>query len=210
MPKVLITSGPTVEKIDPVRFISNFSSGKMGRELAKAFLDGGYEVTVVSGPVSVSYPALTQVVNVNSAVEMLDVCENEFLSSDVIVCCAAVCDYRPKVCATEKLKKGKDDDALSQIELVKNPDILKTLSSKKAENQIVIGFCAETVNLLENAKLKLRNKRCDMIVANDVSEGKVFGKEETAGVIVTEKMTKEFLCNKTKLARLIVEQTKLF
>ena len=210
MPKVLITSGPTVEKIDPVRFISNFSSGKMGCELAKAFLDGGYEVTVVSGPVSVSYPALTQVVNVNSAVEMLDVCENEFPSSDVIVCCAAVCDYRPKVCATEKLKKGRDDDALSHIELVKNPDILKTLSSKKAENQIVIGFCAETENLLENAKLKLRNKRCDMIVANDVSEGKVFGKEETAGVIVTEKMTKKFLCNKTELAKLIVEQTKLF
>ena len=210
MPKVLITSGPTVEKIDPVRFISNFSSGKMGCELAKAFLDGGYEVTVVSGPVSVSYPPLTQVVNVNSAVEMLDVCENEFLSSDVIVCCAAVCDYRPKVCATEKLKKGRDDDALSHIELVKNPDILKTLSSKKAENQIVIGFCAETENLLENAKLKLRNKRCDMIVANDVSEGKVFGKEETTGFIVTEKMTKKFLCNKAELAKLIVEQTKLF
>ena len=182
----------------------------MGYELAQAFLNNGYDVTVVTGPVSISYPLLTKVVHVNSALEMLGASEKEFDAADIVVCCAAVCDYRPKVCATEKLKKGKDDDALSHIELVKNPDILKTLSSKKAENQIVIGFCAETENLLENAKLKLRNKRCDMIVANDVSEGKVFGKEETAGVIVTEKMTKKFLCNKTELAKLIVEQTKLF
>ena len=210
MPKVLITSGPTVEKIDPVRYISNFSSGKMGCELAGAFLGSGCEVTVVSGPVSISYPLLTKVVHVNSAVEMLVACEKEFDATDIVVCCAAVCDYRPKVCASEKLKKGKDDEALSQIELVKNPDILKTLSSKKAESQIVIGFCAETENFLENAKHKLRNKCCDMIVANDVSEGKVFGKDETAGYIVAEKTTKKFLCSKQKLAELIVEETKLF
>ena len=210
MPKVLITSGPTVEKIDPVRFISNFSSGKMGCELAGAFLGSSCEVTVVSGPVSVSYPKLTQVVHVNSALEMLAACEKEFDAADIVVCCAAVCDYRPKVCATAKLKKGCDDEALSHIELVRTPDILKTLSSKKAENQIVIGFCAETENLLENAKQKLRDKGCNMIVANDVSEGKVFGKDETAGYIVTEKTTKTFLCSKQKLAELIVEETKLF
>ena len=210
MPKVLITSGPTVEKIDPVRYISNFSSGKMGCELARAFLTEGYEVTVVSGPVSVSYPSLTKVVQVNSAVEMLEACEEEFAAADVIVCCAAVCDYRPKICAAQKLKKGKDDDALSRIELVKNPDILKTLSSKKCNEQIVVGFCAETENLLENARDKLKSKGCDMVVANDVSEGKVFGDDETAGFIVTKKMTKEFLCNKFELAKLIVEQTELF
>ena len=210
MKKVLITSGPTVEKIDPVRFISNFSSGKMGCELAKAFLDEDYEVVVVSGPVSVSYPAPSKVVQVNSALDMLDACERELTASDVIVCCAAVCDYRPKICATDKLKKGKDDEVLTHIELVKNPDILKTLSDKKTKNQIVIGFCAETENLLENAKQKLRNKGCDMIVANDVSEGKVFGKDETAGFLIAKSMEEEFLCNKRELAKLIVEQTKLF
>lgn len=210
MPKVLITSGPTVEKIDPVRFISNFSSGRMGCELAKAFLNEGYEVVVVSGPVSVSYPSLTQVVQVNSAIEMLNACESEFSNSEVVVCCAAVCDYRPKFCATNKLKKGRDDDALSQIELVKNPDILKTLSSKKAENKIVIGFCAETEDLLKNAKQKLRDKGCDMIVANDVSEGKVFGEDKTAGFIVSENLVKDFCCSKSDLAKIIVEQSKLF
>ena len=210
MPKVLITSGPTVEKIDPVRFISNFSSGKMGCELAQAFLNDGYDVTVVTGPVSVSYPPLTQVIQVNSAVEMLNACESEFSKADVVVCCAAVCDFRPKLCATQKLKKCKDNEALSRIELVKNPDILKTLSSKKAENHIVIGFCAETENLLKNAKQKLMNKGCDMIVANDVSEGKVFGEDETAGFIVSENLAKVFCCSKSDLAKIIVEQTKLF
>ena len=210
MKKVLITSGPTVERIDPVRFISNFSSGKMGCELAKAFLDEDYEVVVVSGPVSVSYPALSKVVRVYSALDMLEACEAELPTSDVIVCCAAVCDYRPKICALDKLKKGKDDEVLSHIELVKNPDILKTLSDKKTKSQIVIGFCAETENLLENAKHKLRNKGCNMIVANDVSEGKVFGKDKTAGFIVAKSIEEEFLCNKGELAKLIVEQTKLF
>ena len=209
MPKVLLTSGPTVEKIDPVRFISNFSSGKMGCELARAFSDEGYEVTVVSGPVSVRYPPLTQVAHVNSALEMLNACESEFSKADVVVCCAAVCDYRPKVCATVKLKKGRDDTSLESIELVKNPDILKTLASKKTNSQVVVGFCAETENLLENAKQKLRNKGCDMIVANDVSEGKVFGEDETAGFIVSENLVKDFCCSKSDLAKIIVEQSKL-
>ena len=207
--RVLITSGPTVEKIDPVRFISNFSSGKMGRELAKAFLNEGYEVVVVSGPVSVSYPTLTQVVHVNSAIEMLNACEVEFSTADVVVCCAAVCDYRPKVRASNKLKKGRDDEVLTSIQLVKNPDILKTLSSKKVNNQVVVGFCAETENLLENARQKLRNKGCDIIVANDVSQGKVFGAEKTSGFIVTEKLVEKFTCNKAGLAELIVERTRL-
>lgn len=182
----------------------------MGCELAKAFLDEAYDVTVVSGPVSVSYPSLTKIVHVNSALEMLVACEAEFASAGVVVCCAAVCDYRPKVYAPEKLKKGRDDAALSSIELVKNPDILKSLASKKTEGQVVIGFCAETENLLENAKQKLSNKGCDMVVANDVSRGKVFGEGETKGYIVTEKLVNEFLCSKAELAKIIVEQTKLF
>ena len=210
MKNVLITSGPTIEKIDPVRFISNFSSGKMGRELANAFLANDYGVTVVTGPVGISYPQEAHVISVNSAVEMLDACECELNSADVVVCCAAVCDYRPKAYASKKLKKGKDDAALSLIELVKNPDILKTLSLERRDNQVVIGFCAETENLLDNAKHKLRDKHCDMIVANDVSAGKVFSKDETQGFIVTKKMTKEFLCNKNELANLIVEQLTLF
>lgn len=182
--KVLITSGPTIEKIDPVRFISNFSSGKMGCAIAKAFLNVGADVTVVSGPVNVSYPKLTHVENIMSAHDMLNSCEKLFCEADILVCAAAVSDYRPKTQFSEKLKKGTSDKALEKIELVKNPDILKTLASKKRRNQLVIGFCAETNNLIENAKKKIESKGCDIIVANDVSDGKVFGKKKTSAHII--------------------------
>ena len=182
--KVLITSGPTIEKIDPVRFISNFSSGKMGCALSEAFLEAGADVTVVSGPVNVSYPRPTHVVNVVSALEMLEECEKRFEGVDILICAAAVSDYRPKVQFQEKLKKGESVEHLSTIELVKNPDILKTLGAKKRIDQVVVGFCAETQNLVENANEKIKSKGCDLIVANDVSDGKVFGKDKTDASIV--------------------------
>ncbi len=205
--KVLITSGPTIERIDPVRYISNFSSGKMGKALCAAFADAGASVTVVTGPVNVEYDGAVEVIKVESAREMLQACENKFESSDIAVCCAAVCDYRPKVYYDSKLKKGADDANLSIIELVKNPDILKTLSGLKTHARKVIGFSAETDNLLKNATFKLKSKGCDMIVANDVSSGQVFSKDKTAATILTKVSTIEFAGgSKDELAELIVAE----
>ena len=205
--KVLITSGPTVEKIDPVRYISNFSSGKMGRALAKAFLNCGASVAIVTGPVNIEYPSGTEVINVTSACEMLEECEKRFSKADIIICAAAVSDYRPKKTYAEKLKKGTSDEALKIIELVENPDILKTLSLKKHENQIVIGFSAETNDVVENAQKKLKRKGCDFIVANDVSDNKVFGSNATSASIISPDGRVEAFKSGTKdeLAQRIVE-----
>ena len=205
--KVLITSGPTVEKMDPVRYISNFSSGKMGRALAKAFLNGGSSVCVVSGPVSIEYPSGAEVINITSACEMLDECEKLFFKADIIICAAAVSDYRPKKTYEEKLKKGMSDDVLKTIDLVENPDILKTLSSKKSKNQIVIGFSAETNNVIKNAKEKLIRKGCDFIIANDVSDNKVFGSTDTSASIISSDGSVETFKSGTKdeLAQRIVD-----
>lgn len=204
--RVLITSGPTVERIDPVRYISNFSSGKMGKALSDAFSRAGANVCVVTGPVSIKYDSAERVISIESAREMFEACKNEFDSTDIAICCAAVCDYRPKHQFDSKLKKEKDDTKLSCIELTKNPDILKTLSKLKNENQYVVGFCAETNSVIDNAKSKLKSKSCDMIVANDVSEGKVFGKDDTSATIVTDSSTTDFKSvTKAELANLLVE-----
>ena len=205
--KVLITSGPTVERIDPVRYISNFSSGKMGKSLCSAFANAGADVTVVTGPVNVEYNDAAKVIKVESAREMLQACEGEFENCDITICCAAVCDYRPKVFHDSKLKKGTDDASLSTIELVKNPDILKTLSRLKTPAQKVIGFSAETDNLLANATVKLESKGCDMVVANDVSGGQVFSKDKTAATLLTKNSTVDFARgSKDELAELIVAE----
>ncbi|MDO4841199.1 MAG: phosphopantothenoylcysteine decarboxylase [Phoenicibacter congonensis] len=205
--KVLITSGPTIERLDPVRYISNFSSGKMGKALCLAFANAGAEVTVVTGPVNIEYSSAAHVISVESAREMLQACEDQFASCDIAICCAAVCDYRPKIYHDSKLKKGADDASLASIELVKNPDILKTLSGIKTNDQRVIGFSAETNNLLENATFKLKSKGCDMIVANDVSAGQVFSKDKTAATLLTKNGTVEFAGgSKDELAELIVDE----
>ena len=204
--KVLITSGPTVERIDPVRYISNFSSGKMGKAICDAFSRAGAKVCVVTGPVNVKYDSAESVINVESAEEMLAACRNEFDDTDIAICCAAVCDYRPKHQFDAKLKKGKDDSKLSCIELTKNPDILKTLCDIKNENQYIVGFCAETNNIIDNATSKLSSKGCDMIVANDVIKGKVFGKDDTSATIITNSSSTEFKSGtKAELAELLVK-----
>lgn len=172
--KVMITAGPTIEPIDPVRYITNFSSGKTGYALAKAAADRGAEVTIVSGPVAVDAPAGVKVIKVQTAQQMFDACNEVFPSTDIAIFAAAVADMRPKEKAENKLKKGLDSEALNAIQLAENPDIIATLAAGKT-HQTVVGFAAETQNVIENARKKLVAKNADMIIANKVGNGLAFG-----------------------------------
>ena len=202
---VLITSGPTVEPIDPVRFISNRSSGKMGAALAQAALDAGARVTVVSGPVSLLYPDGATVVSVESAREMLGQARRAASDAVIIVGAAAVADHRPAVSAPQKLKKGTDDAELTAIPLVANPDVLRTLATDRRPGQIVVGFAAETDQVLAHAEMKLRYKHADMIVANEVGNGKAFGTDDDKAAFVTSAGIEELpLMPKAQLAQRII------
>ena len=173
--RALVTSGPTVEAIDPVRFLSNHSSGKQGHAVAAALQSAGADVTLISGPVNEPAPDVTELVQVSSAVEMLKACE-EALPVDIAVCVAAVADWRPADLLGQKLKKNIDQGPPT-IRLIENPDILKTLAGLKIDRpRLVLGFAAETENIERNAAKKLQTKGCDWIVANDVSaEQNTFG-----------------------------------
>lgn len=173
--KVLITAGPTHEKIDPVRFIGNCSSGKMGYALAEECAARGAEVTLVSGPVAIrtSNPSI-RVVDVESARDMLAACEESFPSVDIAVMCAAVADYAPAEVADRKIKREHSE--VPVIHLVKNPDIAATLGSRKRPGQILVGFALETDHELDNAAEKLHRKNLDMIVLNSLRDkGAGFG-----------------------------------
>lgn len=182
--RVMITAGPTVEPIDAVRYISNHSSGKMGYAIAEAAQARGAQVTLVSGPVSLAEPAGVKVVKVKTACEMLDAAREAFAQTDIAIFSAAVADLRPANPSDRKLKKGADDSALASIELVENPDILKTLGHEKAAGQVVVGFAAETNDVIENARVKLEKKNADMIVANWVGEGRAFGQDDNQASFV--------------------------
>lgn len=164
---VMVTAGPTREELDPVRFISNHSSGKMGYALARCAWMRGARVVLVSGPTSLSPPFGVEFMGVESAVEMRDAVLARAGESDVVIKAAAVADYRPRERAGGKLKKGGEEMV---VELVKNPDILRELGAAKRGGQLLVGFAAETADLEANAAVKLAEKNLDMIVANDVSE----------------------------------------
>lgn len=204
--KVVITAGATLEKIDPVRYISNFSSGKMGWAMVQAFLQRGADVTLIYGKVSVNIVPFARLttIHVASAQEMLTVAEHEFSDADILVMTAAVADFRPKNYCPQKIKKNAGNDSY-QLELVKNPDILYTLAQSKNEKQLVVGFAAETNNLLANAHTKLSNKGADMIIANDVSQD-VFGSDLNEVTIITKDAPDVKLprMNKQKIAESIV------
>ena len=170
--RALVTSGPTFEAIDPVRFIGNRSSGKQGHALALALSRLGADTTLVSGPVNEPDPQGLRVVHVESAQEMLAACL-AVLPVDVAVCAAAVADWRVRSPSTQKLKKDKASAKKipPTIDLIENPDILATLSTGNERPKLVIGFAAETENLIDGARAKLATKGCDWIVANDVSPG---------------------------------------
>ena len=165
--KCLISAGPTREWIDPVRFISNPSSGKMGYALAKEARDMGFEVCLVSGHVELPEPIGIEVVDVESALDMKRAIDEKFNFYDWVIMTAAVCDHRPK--SRNKIKIPKDQFPENLL-MSRNPDILKELGEKKRENQVLVGFAAETHMVLESAHKKLKQKKLDWIVANDVSK----------------------------------------
>lgn len=166
---IMITAGPTYEKIDPVRFIGNYSSGKMGYAIAEEAASRGADVTIVSGPVALkAVNPRIKVVEVESAREMLDACERIFPSCDTAIMCAAVADYAPAHPADRKIKREHDD--LPVIELVKNPDIAATLGAMKKPGQRLVGFALETDNEMSNALHKLKAKNLDMIVMNSLRD----------------------------------------
>ncbi len=180
--KALVTAGPTIEPIDPVRFLSNASSGRQGYAVAEALARLGAEVTLVSGPTSLPSPAGVRRVPVRTAREMLDACRAA-LPADVAVMVAAVADWRPEAVAPSKIKKEKGEPTLR---LVENPDVLATLSARGPERpRLVVGFAAETNDLEANARAKLRAKGCDVIVANDVSDHSIIGGVENKVTVVT-------------------------
>ena len=204
---MLITAGPTREPIDPVRFLSNHSSGRQGYAIAGALDELGAKVTLVSGPVSLLAPRGVDMVYVETAREMLAACEKT-LPVDVFVSVAAVADWRPAQTAKRKLKlKGKDAAASTQLNLKENPDILATLSRKKNKRPgLVIGFAAETNDVEKFAREKLKRKRCDWIVANDVSGDVMGGLDNQVSLITKTDMETWPSMDKTSVARKLAER----
>ena len=181
--RVLVTAGPTFEPIDPVRGLTNRSSGKQGYAIAEALAGLGAEVTLVSGPTALSPPLAARRVSVQTAEEMLRACEAA-MPADAAVLVAAVADWRPEAVTTSKIKKGPG--GAPEIRLVENPDILATLSRPGPERpRLVVGFAAETDALEEHARAKLERKGCDWILANDVGEPGVLGGEENTVTLIT-------------------------
>jgi phosphopantothenoylcysteine synthetase/decarboxylase len=165
--KILITAGPTREALDPVRYLSNRSSGKMGYALAEAARDAGHDVVLVTGPVSIAAPDKVEVVRVESATQMFEAVRTHLGGCDAAIFAAAVADYRPAEVAPQKIKKAADELVLR---LVRTPDILGSARSAFGFNGVLVGFAAETTDLIAHAQDKCLRKRCDLIVANDVSQ----------------------------------------
>lgn len=204
--KVLITAGPTIEKIDPVRFISNHSTGKMGYALAKVAMLRGADVTLVTGKTNIQKPDFVNVIEVESAKDMFEAVDSVFDNQDIVIMSAAVADYRPKNVAAEKIKK-KDGEAV--IELERTDDILATMSAKKKE-QFVCGFSMETENMLENSRVKLEKKNLDMICANNLKvDGAGFGTDTNVVTLITKNNVKELpIMSKVEVAENILDEIK--
>jgi phosphopantothenoylcysteine decarboxylase/phosphopantothenate--cysteine ligase len=199
--KVVVTAGPTREKIDPVRFISNRSSGKMGYAVAEAARNAGAKVILVSGPVQIAAPRGIERVEVESAEQMLDVVQRHVDDADIFIAAAAVSDYRCGQIACEKIKKTSDTLTLS---LARAPDVLATVG-KREHPPFLVGFAAETENVERNALTKLTAKNLDMIAANKVGDGLAFDKDDNALTVYWQGGKQELsLCSKAALARQLV------
>jgi len=188
--RILITAGPTYEAIDPVRYIGNHSSGKMGFELAKASLNQGHQVTLISGPtnLNLAHPNLN-LIRIESAEELLEQVQIHWSENEIGIFAAAVADYRPKARADQKIKKSDDD---LTIELIKNPDVLLWASENRSQNQIVVGFALETNNSLDNALSKLERKKLDIIVLNSLENKEAGFKKETNKITILDKKKNKF------------------
>lgn len=188
--KALVTSGPTYEPLDPVRFIGNRSSGKQGHAIARALAARGADVTLITGPVALPDPSGMTIIHVETAAEMLAASLNA-LPSDIAVCAAAVSDWSAATIETQKIKK-QNGHLPPQLQLQENPDILATLSKHAQRPKLVIGFAAETENLIQSGQKKRLNKGCDWIIANDVGREEIFGADENRVVLLFEDATEEW------------------
>lgn len=205
--RLLITAGPTQEAIDPVRFISNRSSGKMGYALAKMAVLRGAQVTLVSGPVSIAPFAGIETVAVRSAQQMFEAVSERSAESDVVIMCSAVADYKPASYSEQKMKKGDNDMSIS---LTRTQDILGWLGDHKQAGQVLVGFSMETGNLIENSRRKLTKKHADLICANSIaSEQTGFAVDTNKVTLITQENVTELpLCTKEETADLILDSIK--
>lgn len=202
---VVITAGPTREALDPVRYLSNYSTGKMGFALAQAAVEAGAKVTLIAGPVALDTPERVERIDVVSAIDMLAAVEQQLTTMSLFVASAAVADFRPANPLDSKIKKTADADTMS-LDMVKNPDILAAIAAAKTD-LFTVGFAAETDNLIAHAKDKLQRKDIDMIVANDVSRDDIgFGADanEVTVICSKEQLTIE-KCDKQHLARRLIQ-----
>ncbi|MCK0470702.1 bifunctional phosphopantothenoylcysteine decarboxylase/phosphopantothenate--cysteine ligase CoaBC [Halalkalibacter sp. APA_J-10(15)] len=208
--KVVITAGPTQEKIDPVRYFTNHSSGKMGYALAEAAKQLGAEVTLISGPTSLEHPTGVNVVAITSAEEMYHAVDEAFTQSDILIKAAAVADYTPKNVYDQKRKKQQGEWS---IEMERTVDILQTISTKKTPSQVIVGFAAESEKVVEYAKKKLEKKNLDLIVANNISEVGSGFKGDTNQITIIHRNgeMKPFpMLSKQEAAFRILEETMLY
>ena len=204
--KILVTAGATRERLDPVRFLTNDSSGKMGFALAEAARDRGAEVTLVKGNTTAQVPGGVRVVEIESARDLLEAMKKEAPKQDIVIQAAAVADYRPATAAKTKIKK-KEGEPLT-LTLTENPDIAKTIGAKKKANQVFVGFAAETDHVAAHAQAKLKSKNLDMIVANDVTKpGAGFNTDTNIATLITKDGSEDLpIMGKRELADVILDR----
>ena len=204
--KVLVTAGATRERLDPVRFLTNDSSGKMGFALAEAARDRGAEVTLVKAATTAQIPSGVRILPAESAADLLKIMKEETPGQDVVIQAAAVADYRPVHTSATKLKKKENEPLILALE--ENPDIAKTIGQSKKDGQIYVGFAAETDHVESHAQEKLVSKNLDMIVANDVTKpGAGFNTDTNIAVLITKEEQEELpLMSKRQLADIILDR----
>ena len=203
--KVLVTAGPTMEAMDPVRFISNHSTGKMGYAIARCAMERGAEVTLITGQTAIEKPPFVKVIPVVSAADMFEAVKEHYADMDYIVKAAAVADYTPEHVATDKMKKS---DADMSVSLVRTVDILKYIGEHRKPGQVICGFAMETKDLLENATKKLTSKNVDMIAANNLKvAGAGFGTDTNVITLIRKNGTKELpILSKEEAAKVILDE----
>jgi len=204
--KILLTGGSTIEAIDPVRFIGNHSSGKQAIAIAKILSEMGADVTFIAGNISKAIPLKDEkIIRVKSADEMMDAVKKNLAKQDVFVACAAVADFKVKNIAKQKIKKTGDKNMV--LELVQNPDILGFVGNAKSKPKMIIGFAAESENLEKFGLQKLQKKNCDLIVANNIENGAIFGSNQTSGIFIESKKTEKFSqISKDELAKILAQK----
>ena len=208
--KILLTGGSTFEAIDPVRFIGNHSSGKQAIEIAKVLHEMGADVTMIAGNIrgTIFLPS-TKIIRVKTAAEMFEAVKKNLTKTHAFIGCAAVSDFKIKKIATQKIKKTAEGNLT--LELIKNPDILQFVGTAKQRPELVIGFAAESNDLEKYAREKLKKKNCDLIVANDIESGKIFGSEETKAFFISAKKSQALgKISKVELAKLLSEKIVKF